>query len=230
MHRHGCSASTAAATRCSSTRTARTSARSPPRGRASCARCRSSPATASTSSATRPATRARSRASSRIERAHDAAAPQRRRHRRGRAHHRRQRRPDAHRRRRGRTPSRARASSTATSSPRCDAGIRPCSSSPRPTSPIPTEFLAQLRRARPPGLHQRAASEMPLERIGAALVGHSHGLRRPLRRRQVDARERARARAPPRDRPRQRGHRARPAHVVVDGVAALSAATAAPAG
>ena len=98
-----CSPSTAAACRSCSTRTRPRSASCRRPGPASSARRASSSATASTSSATPPARTARSPASSAIEHRAHGAAPQRRRHRRGRAGHRRERRPAAHRRR-GRQP------------------------------------------------------------------------------------------------------------------------------
>ena len=88
-----------------------------PRPRAAQA-CRSSPATGSRRRRHAAATRARLARIVGIQERTHAAAPQRRRHRRGRADHRRQRRPDAHRGR-GRRPRAARrGSSTATWSPR----------------------------------------------------------------------------------------------------------------
>ena len=173
----------------------RRATRSPRRARASCGASRSSRATASTVVGDTTGDGGTLARIVGIERAHDAAAPQRRRHRRGRAHHRRQRRPDAHRRRRGgpraahppRRPLPRRGARR-----RHPAPARRHQDRPRRPVRVPRE----LRGPRPRGLHERAATRCRSSEIGAALVGHSHGVRRALRRRQVDARERARARAP----------------------------------
>ena len=75
-----------------------------------------------------------------------------------------------------------------------DAGVRPLLVVTKTDLADPTEFLAHFE-----GLDLEvftsAQEEMPLERIGAAARRALHRLRRALRRRKVDARERPRARA-----------------------------------
>ena len=93
----------------------------------------------------------------------------------------------------------------------------------------PAEFLATSRDSTSRCSRARA-TRCPSSEIGAALVGPLHGVRRALGRRQVDARERARARREPRDRATSTSSRAAGAHVVLDGVAALPRPERAPAG
>ena len=148
----------------------------------------------------------------RIEQRRTAAAPQRRRHRRGGAGHRRQRRPAAHRRRAADPEPR----------PRLDRPLprrrvrrrarRRCCSSRRPTSRTRRRCSRDSR-----GLDlasydaARRATSTTLRR---GCSSAARRCRRPLRGRQVDARQRARAGGGPGDRRRQRGHRPGPAHLV----------------
>ena len=99
-------------------------------------------------------------------RAIDAAAPQRRRHRRGRAHHRRERRPDAHRGGRG-EPRAAHPPRRPLPRRRLRRGHPArCSSSPRPTSPIRPSSSSNFAGLDLP-VFRSSTERMPLDEITA---------------------------------------------------------------